>query len=470
MFSSLSENKTMSSYQKQNWDYIVLGLGKTGWSISQFLHKQKKTFAVMDSREHPPKLDDFRKKFPEHPLFLGKFDNKIIENANTIVVSPGIDANDPVCRKAQSKGIQVLGDIEIFFQYATAPVVAITGTNGKSTVTSLVGAIAQEHFSSVGIGGNLGIPALDLILSPEHEVYILELSSFQLEYLDLVGAKIATILNISEDHLDRHKTLENYLLAKSRIFTGADTLVVNMDDEIVLEISARYPRKKITFSLSKHSADVYLYQDRSGELFFKLDECNQFPVSSFQLHGMHNYANALAAIAIARALSIPISAIETGLKKFVGLEHRCVRIGTWEKVTWYNDSKATNVGATIAAVQGLLSHSHSTGKVVLLAGGIGKCADFSLLKSIIPYLRAVVLFGQDAKQIETVFKKHIPIKIVENIEQVVSTAAQIAFADDVVLFAPACASFDMFDNYQNRGSAFVSAVLNHMNQENKEEQ
>jgi UDP-N-acetylmuramoylalanine--D-glutamate ligase len=430
---------------------IIIGLGKTGLSFAHYLTHKKLNFEVMDSRENPPNLAEFRKDFPNIKLHLGPFDRKLIESASELFMSPGIDPHDPVFN-----GAHINGDIEVFAREAKAPIIAITGTNAKGTVTTLVGYMIRNAGLIPCVGGNIGTPALDLLNQTVPNFYVLEISSFQLETTHNLPAVAATILNMSPDHLDRHHTMESYHAAKQRIYRQCETAVVNQDDPYSNPDNA--VAKKIMFSInSKTVSDKAHPQFHIYNNHLAYGDELLLPTKDLLIQGKHNWSNALAALALGKAIHLPIDAMLKALREFPGLEHRCEWVATKDNIHWINDSKGTNIGATIAALEGL--GSTLDGKIVLIAGGIGKNADFSFLrKAVEKFTRQLILFGRDAQLINQALKDTVPIQMTDSLAQAIKLARNTAATGDAVLLSPACASFDMFRDYEHRGQQFKRLV------------
>jgi UDP-N-acetylmuramoylalanine--D-glutamate ligase len=353
------------------------------------------------------------------------------------------------------RGVKLSGDIELFARNAKAPIVAISGSNAKSTVTTLVGEMAASAGKRVAVGGNLGTPALDL-LSDDVELYVLELSSFQLETTDQLGAEVATVLNVSEDHMDRYSGLPAYHLAKHRIFRGARQVVVNRQDALSRPlIGEGVPCW--TFGLNKPDINGFGLREENGEKYLAFQFDNLMPVRELKIRGSHNQSNALAALALGHAVGLPFDAMLASLRTFAGLVHRCQWVRDFSGVGYYDDSKATNVGAALAAIEGL--GADISGKLVLIAGGDGKGADFTALKApVAAHCRAVVLLGRDAQLLADTFGDSVPLVRVTTLEEAVQRAAEWAQDGDAVLLSPACASLDMFKNFEERGRLFAQAA------------
>lgn len=432
---------------------LVVGLGSTGLSIARYLAGRGETFAVADSRREPPAAEAFGREFPDCELHLGPFSSTLFTRFERLLLSPGVPFDDPAVAAARAAGVDVCGDIELFAHEVTVPVVAITGSNGKSTVTELVGAMARQAGRRVAVGGNLGTPALAL-LAEGIELYVLELSSFQLEQTRSLQPAAAVVLNISDDHLDRHHTMAAYTAIKGTVYADAMLSVVNRDDTAVMAL-APASQPQTSFGLDAPSgAGEYGVISRNGRDWLARGEELLLACDEMRLPGGHNRANALAAIALGQGVGLPMAAMCETLRHFSGLEHRCSWVRQYKGVDYYDDSKGTNVGATLAALQGMPGE-----RVVLIAGGEGKGADFSPLRhEVARRARAVVLIGRDAALIAEALGDASPLLYAATMAEAVDAAVAVAEAGDAVLLSPACASFDMFANYQARGAAFVAAV------------
>jgi len=429
---------------------VVVGLGKTGLSCVRHLVAQNAHVAVTDSREDPPGLAEMRAHFPEVPLSLGHLDTDLCSQAARLIVSPGLSLQEPAIAQATSKGVPAIGDIELFALQAKAPVVAITGSNGKSTVTTLVGEMALKAGLDTHIGGNLGTPALDLLSAKEPDIYVLELSSFQLETTYSLKPQAAVLLNLCEDHMDRYRNLADYLAAKQRVYQGCHTAIINRD-EPNMWISAQ--NNTISFGLDEPQGQNFGL--RKG--YLAKGDTPLIETNTLKIKGRHQLANALAALALGEAVGLPMHAMLAALGDFKGLAHRCQWVASYHGVEWYNDSKATNVGAAQAALAGL--GPEITGKLVVIGGGQGKNADFTPLRQTLQnYARCLILIGQDAPLMETALTGSVVIEHANTLEQAIQIAQQNAQSGDAVILAPACASFDMFNNFEHRGEVFMAAV------------
>ncbi|WP_411725522.1 UDP-N-acetylmuramoyl-L-alanine--D-glutamate ligase [Methyloglobulus sp.] len=429
---------------------VVVGLGVTGISVARYLAALGFDFVIADSREQPPSITQLREELGNIAVFTGAFDGTSFSNATHLIVSPGISLNEKAIAEAVRNGTQVLGDIDLFACSVDAPIIAITGSNGKSTVTTMLGEMADAAGIKAGVGGNLGIPVLDLLEQPA-EHYVLELSSFQLERTSILNAAAATVLNVTADHLDRHANVADYAEQKQRVFMGDGVMVINADDPIVAGMQEE-DRRTFTFSIHK-KADFWITKERGIEYLMHVEK-PLLPLSELPLEGRHNAANALAAMALGVAVGLDEQAMCKALKAFKGLAHRMQRVAEIRGVVWVNDSKATNIGACVAALQG------NDQKVILIAGGDAKGAD---MNELVPVVRAkaksVVLMGKDAGLIEQALNGCVPVYMAADMRQAVNIAASIATAGECVLLSPACASLDQYKNYQDRGDKFTEAVL-----------
>jgi UDP-N-acetylmuramoylalanine--D-glutamate ligase len=440
--------------------YLVAGLGKTGLSIARYLHKKNLNFALFDTRKEPPGIQECRAEFPDACIYLEKIPDELLCDLTDIIASPGLSLDLPFLIKAREAGIAIYGDIECLAREIKAPVVAITGTNGKSTVTTLVGLMAKEAGLNVAVAGNIGAPVLDMLSEGHHDLWVLELSSFQLDLTHSLSSLAATILNVSPDHLDRHHTLEAYIQAKQRVYHQAKTVLYNRDDKATMPVPAYHsPERLISYGNTPPSnsedwglikKDELLYLAKGTQLIVSVD--------TLLIKGVHNWHNALAACALADAAGIPIEAIARVLGSFSGLEHRCQWLRTVDGIDWINDSKGTNIGATISAINGI--GGAMQGKIVLIAGGQGKGADFhELNQAVADFVRSVVLIGEDADKIAAALNRVVPISRASSLDNAVTMAKAQAKPGDVVLLSPACASLDMFRDYNHRGEVFASSVM-----------
>ena len=436
---------------------LVVGLGKTGFSCARYLSEQGVEVAITDSREHPPALDELQETYPDTAIFVGGFSSEAFKRATCLIVSPGISLREPLIVEARARGAEIIGDVELFARNANAPVVAITGSNGKSTVTSLLGEMAKTAGLDVRVGGNIGVPALDLLHEPRPDLYVLELSSFQLETTDSLNACAAAILNISEDHMDRYHDLNDYTAAKAKVYYGTGTLIVNLDDERVMATAnlVRQGRDLLGFTVNKPKDKEFGVCQKGNENYLCYDSELLLPVSKLKIKGKHNVVNALAALALGQEANISLEAMLVALQEFPGLPHRSQWIAEKNNVTWYNDSKATNVAAAIAAINGIQAN-----EIILIAGGQAKGQNFSPLKEVVKNkVKHLILLGEDAEFLKHELSAYTAVTMVDNLSQAVKKANEIATAGNAVLLSPACASFDMYSGFEQRGELFVAAVL-----------
>jgi UDP-N-acetylmuramoylalanine--D-glutamate ligase len=434
---------------------VVVGLGKTGASCVRYLAKRGDHVSATDTRLAPPGLAQLGDVAASVELRLGGFDLSLLEGASQVLMSPGVSLDEPIARAARARGIDVLGDVELFARDVHAPVIGVTGTNGKSTVTTLVARMAAAAGRRVLAGGNLGEPALDLLEQPAPDLYVLELSSFQLETTSSLKLQAAVVLNVTADHLDRYPSVAAYAQAKERIFSKASTVVLNADDPWVAAMRSQRPSSeaaRLTFSIERADADFSLIRS-GGQIFLARRGEKLLDAARMKITGLHNAANALAALALGEAVGLPKSAMLEALETFPGLSHRSSWVADIGAVRYIDDSKGTNVGATIAAVAGM------PGPLVMIAGGEGKGQDFTPLgKAFAGKVREALLIGKDAPAIAAALEGVCRTETVSSMEAAVSRAHRIAVAGDTVLLSPACASFDMFRDYGHRGDVFATAV------------
>ncbi|MBL7480527.1 UDP-N-acetylmuramoyl-L-alanine--D-glutamate ligase [Legionella bononiensis] len=439
--------------------YLVAGLGKTGLSIARYLHRKNKSFIVFDTRKEAPGLAEFKAEFPHIPVYLQSLPDQQLSQLTDIITSPGLSLDTPFIKQAIQSGVAVYGDIECLAKEINTPVIAITGTNGKSTVTTLVGDMAKAAGFRVAVAGNIGTPVLDM-LDDEHQydLWVLELSSFQLDLTYSLSPVAATILNVTPDHLDRHHTMEAYIQAKQRIYHRAQAAIVNRQDGVTIPNETSNPGiRLVTFGSDVPTQGNWGLISKDETIYLaKGSEC-LLSVDSLLIKGVHNWLNALAACALAEAAGVPEHHILHVLKTFAGLPHRCQWVRSLDGVEWINDSKGTNVGATISAINGI--GGAMQGKIVLIAGGQGKGADFSdLTKPIADFVRSIVLIGEDADKMEAALAHVVPVVRASSLDNAVVLAKTCAKPGDVVLLSPACASLDMFRDFNHRGDVFASSV------------
>jgi UDP-N-acetylmuramoylalanine--D-glutamate ligase len=450
--------------QLQQWSnksVLVLGLGETGLSMLRYLKAQGARVRVADSRNNPPGLAEAKKYVIDPLIFCGSFDDEMFIGIDLIAISPGVPLRDPVVARAMACGFPVVGDIELFAQSLPKDnrprIIAITGANGKTTVTSMVEHLCKAAGKDAVAAGNISPAVLDVVMARganQPEVWALELSSFQLETTFSLNADAATVLNISEDHLDRYADIDEYGAAKARIFAGCGIQVLNRDDARVMTMT-NTECKTVTFGLDRPGTENdFGIEYADGEVWLMQGTQRLLKAGELQIAGLHNVANALAALALCRAIDIPMPALLDALRSFKGLPHRVERVAEMNGLTYYDDSKGTNVGATVAALQGLGC------KAVLIAGGEGKGQDFAPLnQAVAQHARAVVLIGRDAPLIEAALHGcGVKVARAEDMRDAVQQAARLAQIGDAVLLSPACASFDMFRNYEHRAEVFVQAV------------
>jgi UDP-N-acetylmuramoylalanine--D-glutamate ligase len=460
------------SLQLSGKKVLVLGLGDTGLSCARWLAARGAEVSVADSRAAPPQAARLAEWLPHVPVHAGPFEPARLAAADLLVVSPGVPLAEPALVQAVAAGVEVVGDVELFARAIRAlnaqraassgsggpmRVIAITGSNGKSTVTAMCGDMCRMAGLETCVAGNIGLPVLDALVEieqgdmPAPQVWALELSSFQLETTSSLDADAATVLNLSEDHMDRYPDMDAYAAAKARIFEGRGVQVLNRDDPRSLAM-ARPDRRVVSFGLDRcpRGENFGLCEDElclGGDMLM--------PIAALPVAGLHNAANALAALALTRALDLPMEALLRGLAHFKGLPHRVEKVGEIEGVTYYDDSKGTNVGATEAALYGMGAR-----RAVVILGGDGKGQDFAPLKAAVEAnARAVLLIGRDAPAIEAAIAgSGVPAYPAASLPEAVAAAHRLAHPGDAVLLSPACASFDMFRNYVHRAEVFVAAV------------
>ncbi len=453
---------------------LVLGAGLTGLSCVRFLHAQGLSFAVNDSRDKPfdsdsYNLEQFSAEFPNAHLFCGKWCKETIAQADIIITSPGIDLDKTGINQFAKKNSKIIGDVELFCQLNNARVnpisiLAVTGSNGKSTVVSLLAYLAKILGVNAQLGGNIGQPVLDLLHledagdmshANQPDMLVLELSSFQLETLNSMQAIGASVLNLSDDHLDRHLTMENYQTIKQGIYQQAGIAVINRDDAATVSLIEN--QQVISFGSDKPELGHFGVASIANKQYLMFGEQKLIALNCLPLAGMHNALNYLAALALGYSASWSLSAMTESLAGFSGLPHRCQRIASKDGICWINDSKATNVGATVAAIDGLSQTKSTTNKLILIAGGDGKGADFSPLKELVnTEVTQLITLGKDGDQVAKLVTNAIRV---DNLSQAVTQANIIANEGDIVLLSPACASLDMFKHFAQRGDKFKHHVL-----------
>jgi len=448
--------KKKRSYRKPTAakvENLVLGLGVTGLSVARYLKRNGVNARFFDSRSEPPGLDELNDLAPDADVVLGDSTDAALENINRIVVSPGVADSEPLLKAARSAGIEIVSDIELFAREARAAIVAVTGSNGKSTVTTLLSLMCDAAGKTALAGANLGEPALDLLEYDKPDFYVLELSSFQLQRTQKLPAKVAVLLNITADHLDWHTSEKSYRKAKYRIFKNAGAAVINRADPDIAKHVAK-ETVVVSFGLDAPEEGRYGLLEEDGIEFLARGEQLLLATSELAMVGRHNQLNALAALAAGELMGLPLSAMLQVLPEFPGLPHRMQLVARKGGVNYINDSKATNIGAAVASIESI------DGIVVLIAGGEAKGGDFNHLSAALTdRLRAAVLIGSDADKIAQALENQAPVHIVNDINEAVVHAAGFAQSGDTVLLAPACASFDQFPNFEVRGDAFGEAVL-----------
>jgi len=469
-------NQIASSYS--GIKALVVGLGDTGASCVRWLLEHDASVRATDTRAEPPHAQHLREAFPEVPLSLDGFNAADFDWADMVVVSPGVALATPEIQRAIAAGKDVVGDVELFaraIKNTTSKVIAITGSNGKSTVTSLVGHLCAAVGLDTVVAGNIGLPVLEALdnretLGKDPDVWVLELSSFQLETTSSLHPDAATVLNISQDHMDRYASLEDYAAAKARIFAGDGVQVLNRDDAMVMAM-ALPGRSQASFGIDPAPTEGFGLSQRKDRLWLCDGEEALLPVDKLPIAGLHNAANALAALALCRAIDLPsqegrrirkaakppttplpYEGLVPALKTFEGLPHRVQRVAEIAGRTFYDDSKGTNVGATVAALLGL------TVPVVLIAGGDGKGQDFSPLRDAVKNARAVIQIGRDGPLVAEAIGDACPVRRAEGMQEAVCLAFELSQPGDAVLLSPACASWDMFRNYAHRAEVFIAAV------------
>lgn len=433
----------------------IVGLGDTGLACARFLSQQGIPFIVTDSRDTPPQLQTLTKEYPDVEVVCGQFDEKVLNKASEIIISPGVSLKEPTIAAQISKGKPIIGDIELFARYVNKPVLAITGSNGKTTVTTLVGLMLKEAGVSVAVCGNIGIPVLEQ-LTTDVNYYVVELSSFQLETTYSLKPMTATVLNVSPDHMDRYAEYSDYVHAKQRIYNNCQYPVVNADQPMIWQ-DLKFNCPALKFSLTQEKKIDFALTRSDNETYLTYKQQPLIATSELRLNAPHHLQNALAALAIGHSVHLPTEKMLNVLRHFEGIPHRCQWVRRYNHVDWYNDSKGTNVGATKTAILSL--GQHARGNLILIAGGQGKGADFSLLQEPVKkYVKHTILIGEDATLLAAALKGVTQISHAVSMAQAVELAASLVQPNDFVLLSPACASFDMFDNFEHRGEVFMKIV------------
>lgn len=448
----MAKSSTFSRWHKA----VVLGLGASGYSSVRYLSEMGIDVSVQDSRDNPPYLMPLKDSDLDLNVQCGSFDLSELDDADLVVVSPGVSLKEPLIKEADHRGIEILGDIELFARACTKPVIGITGSNGKTTVTTIVGELLKDQGIEVIVAGNIGKPVLETLKEPTPEVYVLELSSFQLETTSSLDCVAAAILNISADHMDRYENLENYLYAKLRILKNANRLLLCRDDPVLSSIRTYDNVQTQTFGLNKPptTEDYGVVKNHESGDWIVRGESKLISTKDLSVTGKHNELNIVAAIALMEMAGYAITSdSKEKLKTFIGLPHRCERILDKDGIVWINDSKSTNPGSTIAALSGIDK------PIILIAGGQSKGADFTdLANAIQRFVRQVILIGVDRSSIAIPIDNRVPVTFADDLQQAVLLASRWAQHGDAVLLSPACASFDMFSDFEERGNIFRKFV------------
>ncbi len=431
----------------------VIGLGRSGLATAVFLSKIGLDVDVYDSSDKPDLREQLHQQAPAVRLISGSLVIRHWSDNSLLVVSPGVPLTHPDLAQVLEKGVRPIGDIELFSQCVQAPVIAITGSNGKSTVTVLLGEILQQAGRKVAVGGNIGVPVLELLEDNDIDIFVLEISSFQLETTWSLNPVIATVLNVAADHMDRYASMDDYVASKARIYRGNGKMLLNADDPAIDRLM-RNDREQIFFSSATPDNDSdYGLSELDGRLFLSRGGQPLMAADEIHLAGQHNLLNVLAAWALASNVGVEDHVIKQAVLNFKGLPHRMEWLATIDGVDWINDSKGTNVGATVAAISGLAR------PVILIAGGIAKDADFSPLREVVAqHVKGLILIGRDAEKIATAISGLVPVSLAVDMSAAVKKGAEMARTGDVVLLSPACASFDMYQNFEHRGDEFRRCV------------
>lgn len=455
---------------------LIIGMGQTGLSCARFLTAKGMSFDLCDTRESLPNQANIEAEFPDSKILNSIFDSELsaelLAQYQELIVSPGIAISEPAIVYAQQQGSRVRGDVDLFAEYVNKPIIAITGSNGKSTVTTLVGEILAAAGHKPAVCGNIGIPVLDVLLKDaDYNCYVVELSSFQLETTHNLNAEVACVLNVSEDHMDRYDSMMAYHQAKHRIFQGCKSVVVNREDALTQALtSSSMPTRSFGLVMADNPVSAKNQYAISYDENLVFEQKNILPVQQLKIKGRHNQLNALAAIALVESLpsgfEVSDEEMQQALINFSGLAHRCAWVAEYQGINYFNDSKGTNVGSTLAAISGLANEQSKN--IILIAGGVGKDQDFKPLANACgKNVKSVQLFGRDAHLIADSLKMNIEnsaldsryeLTISETLEQALTRAQEIANDGDVILFSPACASFDQFENYVKRGEFFENLV------------
>ncbi len=442
-----------------NTKYLIVGLGLSGLSVVRYLTRIGASFDVAETN-----VDRFHQQLKSEPALegvfhhSGKLTTELLMEYGCVVVSPGVSVRTEVFTLARDSGVEVIGDVELFARAVTKPVIAVTGSNGKSTVVSMAGELLNAANINATVVGNVGVACLDSLQDDSIDVFVIELSSFQLETTSSLQPKVASVLNVSADHLDRYEGLDDYAEVKRSIYRNAQHVVINLDDIKTVPVDLASSGSVVSFSASSKDADWTIVGESSNDSVLSGGSIAEIAASDVKAAGIHNSINALAAMALASLLidadKKHMSAIFTqGFSRFTGLPHRTKLVCEADNIRWINDSKGTNVGATVSAIKGMAA------PVVLIAGGRGKNADYAPLRdAIAEYCTAVILIGEDAETIRASIEAMVPVYMEKSMQDAVSRAAEISKPGECVLLSPACASFDMFKNFEERGDVFETEV------------
>ncbi len=436
--------------------HVVVGLGKTGLSCVRFLRQLGCDVAVVDTRQNPPAKSELFNEFPEVKLYCGDLEQFPLDSAAELIVSPGLPLATPAIVKALHNGVPVSGDIELFARSVSAPVIAVTGSNGKSTVVTMLGQALEAAGYGVCVAGNIGLPVLDAFSTQNQvDVWVLELSSFQLETTHSLSAAVAVNLNVSEDHMDRYESLDHYALAKQRIFDNCETAVYWMEDN--RSKPAQGVKVQMAFGGNSQRHGRFYLEHSGQQVVLKDGDQMVLSADDLKIKGSHNLLNLAAVLSALTQFNVDYKTVLESLKQFPGLPHRCQWVADINGVSWYNDSKGTNVGAAIAAIRGLFPAI--PGQLIWLAGGDSKKADFAeLSQAISPLIGVAILYGRDRDVIAAAMAGKVEVLLTETLTEAVDLAHQKSKTGDIVLLSPACASFDQFKNYEARGEHFVRCV------------
>ena len=446
---------------------VVVGLGQSGLSVAHYLASQGYQVAVTDAQAAPKLASQLPTEVGIRQF--GSIDAELLQQAARIIISPGISLATEAVAAARQANIPVVSDIQLFCDACTVPIVAITGSNAKSTVTTLVGQMAADAGVNVGVGGNIGVPALTLLANNDMELAVLELSSFQLETVRNLGAQVATVLNMSPDHLDRHGDMLGYHQAKHRIFQGAKSVVINREDALTRPLVADNLPRVSTSIQAPDKGQYGLIIDSEGQTYLARGTERLLSADKLLIKGRHNLLNAQAALALGELAGLPLDSMLQTLQQFSGLDHRCQYVAKVSDIDYFNDSKGTNIGSTIAAIQGLGEvYAPKDGKLLLILGGQGKGQQFGELTPFInQYVSHVLMIGEDAKMIEQHLRaaklsEDVALYQCQNMENAFTTMQQVTKSSlsqvQAVLLSPACASFDQYSGYAARGDHFIQLV------------